>query len=157
MDRTIGKQIEIVGIQAGTHDRTCCYHQSNCGQALEIGTLLKVRDGTIYIDIKTRVQVKSNNQTSSEPKKRGLPRKDVDQFEVQTVQSVLETKKVYLMCDGIESCCVGFVSLVFQNLYFGLLDGRMLRVQSLSTNSESDSETRRNNEYSGIALAMFVN
>ena len=46
---TIGKQIEIVGIQSGSHGRTCCYHKSYCGQAIEIGTILKIRDGTIDV------------------------------------------------------------------------------------------------------------
>ena len=151
----LSRPIEIVGISSGLDGRLCGLHRNNCGSAIRVGSILKIRHATITMMIKTKVLIQ-NIASSNQPKKVGRPKKEIEQYKLELIPTQVETLKVFLTIEAIESCFVGYVSSAFQQIYKNQLDGRVLKVLRIMAESDSESERQRNKELNGNALTIIV-
>lgn len=156
MNALVNKAIEIVGLQLGTEGRKCSLHPVNCGSAVVVGTLLKIRNAQIEVEEKIQVLIVEELDNVTTSKSRGRPKKVIPQYSLRSVLTLVDTLKVFILYNGIESCCVGFVAVAFQRLHQGQLDGRILKVQKLSIQADNISELRRNKEFNGVGLSIII-
>ena len=89
-------------------------------------------------------------------KKRGRPKKVPVEYVEKCVLDDEKTVKAFLWANGIESCCVGFVSKTFQSLYGDLLDGRIVDVREVGSKSINESDLRRSKENRGLAVGIII-
>ena len=120
----------------------CGLHPLNCGSLLQVGTLLKLRKATIQVPTETKIAVERPNGTR--------------EFRSELVLSDVATIKAFVWINGVESCCVGFVSSAFQSIYGDALDGRIIDVRSLLDESDSESERLRSKENNGMIQCIII-
>jgi len=133
----------------------CAQHPTNCGVCVEPGTQFKLRVSTVEVTNTQRIAV---TQPTNENgiKKKGRPKKTEAVYEDRTVVVLEPTVKVLLWRHGVESCCVGYVSRCFQNVYVNQLDGRVIGIKELYSESTSESVRQRSLENNGMALAVIL-
>ena len=152
------KTIEIVGSDQRGNGRMCGIHSTNCGVSVQVGTKLILRRATIQVQVLQNIPIVQGTGAVVDPlpKKRGRPKKVAVQYETQYVTVSEETYKAYLWITGTESCCVGFASKAFQNLYGGAMDGRVIDVREICGKSASQSMRDRSRKHNGLALAIII-
>ncbi len=141
----------------GSYGRMCGVHQANCGVAVGVGTHLKLIQSIIQVP-KTRMVAVALELTApnTTTKKRGRPKKVPVEYVEECVLEEERTVKAYLWSNGVESCCVGFVSKTFQSLYGDLLNGRIVDVRDICLRSNNESDLRRSKEHSGLVIGIIV-
>ena len=111
------KNIELVGLDHGSFGRQCGIHSSHCGVAVHVGSVLKLLAATIEIPTSKQVAITHPIIPSDQPKKRGRPKAAPVEYAIEHTVEREETVKAFIWSDGVEGCCVGFVSIAFQSLY----------------------------------------
>ena len=143
------RSLELVGLNQENNGRICGAHPTNCGVAVQPGSFLRLRNGTADIPRVVKVAVQAAFQThATSAKCRGRPKKTVVVYEEQVEMHSEPKVKGYLWNGQIEGCCVGMVSRAFQATYGSILDGRVVEVRELA--SQSDSESMRKRRYEKI-------
>jgi hypothetical protein len=155
MDSILYKTIKIVGTQHGNNGRICGLHPQSCGAPLKVGMHLKLINANIRVPIEREMPV-INEVTPTEPKKRGRPKKKI--MEVEKVVELIDvsTVKAFVWRNGVETCCVGFVSVAFQNILGQSLHGRIVDVRRILDESDSESERLRSKENNGLIQCLII-
>jgi hypothetical protein len=147
------KVLELVGLHKGNHGRTCGLHPV-CGLSVTSGTNLIIRIAKIMIAEEVEVwQDVPQQATIPVIKKRGRKKKAL-QEKVKIITMRSETvANARIWNNGIESCLVGFVSKAFLKVYGNSLDGRVLEVTALHSDSKFECERIRSTELGGLIRA----
>jgi hypothetical protein len=155
MDSILYKTIEVVGTQHWNNGRMCGLHRQSCGASLQVGMHLKLNNATIQVPIERTIPV-INDIRPAVPKGRGRPKKTIQ--EVQKVVEITDvaTVKAFVWTNGVQSCCVGFVSVAFQCIYCPSLDGRIVDVRRILDESDSESEQSRSKENNGMIQCIII-
>ncbi|KAI3655199.1 hypothetical protein MP638_004559, partial [Amoeboaphelidium occidentale] len=115
-----------------------------------------LRKSTISIPVTVKRAITPPVAAEGNTKKRGRPKKvKVEYEEVEEMKDVT-TFKAFIWLNGVESCCVGFVSKVFQELYGDMLDGRVVALTAIGSESENESDRRRSLEHNGLATGIIM-
>ena len=146
------KTLEIVGLD-GKKCKTMCGLHTTCGSFVRPGMYLKLLKGKLTVSVQVNVPIESTEQA---PPKRGRPKKSMT--ETQTVIQLKEVDciKVYRWENAIEGCLVGIVAEPFQAVYGNKLDGRIVYVDSLASDSTSMSERAYSDQNNGLAMVRIV-
>ena len=150
------KTIEVVGIRHGSNGRVCGLHTVSCGSSVQVGTRLKLHNAIIKVPIEKEVPIINVPVEETLPKKRGRKKKVIQQLTTEVVMTDVATIKAFIWENAVESCCVGFVSLVFQGIYENNLDGRIVEVTRVLDKSDSESERQRSLEHNGMIQCIVI-
>jgi hypothetical protein len=150
------KVIEIVGLHKGEHGRTCGIHPE-CGRAISVGSTLILRWEMITI---SEVVKELRDIVAEEPlvvtKKRGrkkkLPKELVEVVKIRQEPTV----KARIWNNGIESCLVGFVSRAFIAAHQRTLNGRVVEITEILSESMHESEKSRSVNANGLARGTII-
>lgn len=146
--------IEIVGLNEGGFGRTCGIHSSNCGSSVKVGTHLKLIKSTVDIPQVKRVPICS--EETHIPKKRGRPKKKDVEYEEVAITETVECMKAFIWVNGVEGCLVGFVSKPFLKIYGNELDGRVVDIVYVGSESQVESDRRRSMVHNGLAIGVIL-
>lgn len=148
------KSLEIVGLDQGSFGRLCGIHPTNCGAAVNVGTLLKLQPATIEVPLTK--QIKIPTVQVDQPRKRGRPKSVPVEYVLEHTVESTETMKAFLWINGVETCCVGFVSKAFQAIYYNSLKGRVVEVTNDYRNNPNKSHTQRSKENNGLVTGIII-
>ena len=144
------KRIEIVGIESGTHGRSCGLHEV-CGAELKVGTKLRIYGDEIIVEMHETEPITPEPRP---PSARG--RKPAAKYRSVLVERAIPTWKAFVWANSVATCCVGFVAKSFQARYGSALDGRVVDVSKLYSETELEADHRRSIEHNGMLQAIII-
>ncbi len=85
-------------------------HPQSCGASLKVGTHLKLRNATVDVPVEIEIPIIDEGMPT-EREGRGRPKKTIQTMERKLVLTAIETVKAFVWKNGVETCCVVFVSV----------------------------------------------
>jgi hypothetical protein len=93
---------------------------------------------------------------TNDTKKRGRPKKKKEEYEEIVLTETVKCIKAFIWVNGVEGCLVGFVSNPFLKTYGNTLDGRVVDVIHVRSESQVECDRRRCMEHKGLAIGVIL-
>ena len=146
------KAIELVGLEKGEYGRTCGLH-AYCGQQVVPGTVLKLH----FAEISILEEIQVERVISSPQRKgRGRPKKKPTEMITENRSIIEKVVEARVWNNQVSSCLVGFVSKPFIAIYGDQLEGRIVKIRELDSNSNNETVRQRSKELSGLAVGIII-
>ena len=146
------KVIELVGLEKGEYGRTCGLH-AHCGQQVVPGTVLKLH----FAEISILEEIQVERVISSPQRKgRGRPKKKPTEMITENRSIIEKVVEARVWNNQVSSCLVGFVSKPFIAIYGDQLEGRIVKIRELDSNSNYETVRQRSKELSGLAVGIII-
>jgi hypothetical protein len=149
------KVIELVGLEKGEYGRTCGLH-AYCGQQVVPGTVLGLHFTEISIMEEIHVERVISSPESPQRKGRGRPKKKPTEMVTENRTIIEKVVEARVWNNQVSSCLVGFVSKPFIAIYGDQLEGRIVKIRDLDSNSNYETVRQRSKELSGLAVGIII-